>query len=110
MKKLAYATIVVGTDLSELGHVAIHAAAEAARQLRAERLHLVHVRSIAPIISAPLLGGGLANLGFEERIQREANLHLSNIEIPGAEARVTREVCSGPPARELARVAEALHA
>jgi nucleotide-binding universal stress UspA family protein len=103
---LSYRTIVVGTDFSPLSSVCIEAALEIAKIQGARRVHLVHVvQGSAPVL--PPSGGELDAAG---RAAKAAAERLEGLELPKTITRISKEVRFGSPARELALVADELHA
>lgn len=106
---VAYKTIIVGTDFSDLARKSLASAVELAKTFAARRLHVVHVvQATAPLIHELLADprGEQASNAARESAERM----LEVVPIPEIEARVTREVRLGSPARELSLAADENHA
>lgn len=95
---LENATIIVGTDLTEVSRAAVEAAAGIAERFGARRLVLAHgVKE----------GGPLASLthGHQRAFDR-AKEAIEAVELQAGACEITRVVRSGPPARVVVEIAE----
>ncbi|MCK6549805.1 universal stress protein, partial [Myxococcota bacterium] len=107
-----YRTVVAGTDFTELGELAVSAAADVAARVGAERLHLVHVVPEAPVWSVlappPMAVAPLAAAWAQSFAQREQR--LKDVKPMALGVALTHELRIGSAARELARAASGVHA
>lgn len=108
---LGYKTIVVGIDFTDLGELALAAAADFAGRMGAERLHLVHVVPMPPswsVLAAPVDVGPF-ELAWDRAFKLQEQ-RLREISVPKLRARLTHEIRLGGAAKELVRAAADAHA
>lgn len=104
-----YRTLIAAADLSPRTATVIAAAAHVGERLGAERLHLVHIAEPRPSWAIEPINVYGATPGQPwDLIHAAERRALEELEVPGGALKVTRELRSGSPAREL--VASALEA
>lgn len=102
-------TIVVGCDFSKLGALAVTTAFGLARNVKAKRVHLVHiVPNTVTTVPYPMSFAPTDAAAFEEMQERRAMDKLAQVNPD--DLNVTREVRVGTPARDLAAAAEEVEA
>jgi nucleotide-binding universal stress UspA family protein len=104
-------TIIVGTDFTPLGDLAVETAVELANDAAAQRVHVVHAVGVSLIsvlgpVDIPSTSYALAFQAAMDRAQRG----LEHLRPPPTNARITREARIGSPARELAAAATEIKA
>lgn len=101
-----FETIVVGTDFSSLGEVALASATELARNTQTKRLHVTHVvnsATAAAIFPYSVPEAQLAK-ALEDNVQA-AQRRLDDMRLEMGPFDVTKKAVLGPPGRELAQEA-----